>query len=86
MSKSLFVRNLSRVIPICFIVGASIEFFMCKTGFYNIVTAKEAERRADREIEEEARRQRLLKLGITPVDLSNKSNNCIDKDSSDKSF
>jgi hypothetical protein len=50
-----------------FVVGASMEFFMVKTGFYAIATKKEAERRALvlREQEErtrlrhERRRQKL---------------------------
>jgi hypothetical protein len=36
---------LIRVIPMGLIVGAGMEFFMIKTGFYDIVTKNEAERR-----------------------------------------
>ena len=38
---------LARVVPVCFVLGASMELFMIKTGFYEIVTRKEGERRAE---------------------------------------
>ncbi|CCI46203.1 unnamed protein product [Albugo candida] len=36
---------LQKLIPVCFVTGAAIELFMVKTGFYEIVTNAEAERR-----------------------------------------
>ncbi len=36
---------LSKIIPLGLVVGASMELFMIKTGFYEIVTKNEAERR-----------------------------------------
>lgn len=50
------------MIPISFLVGAGIEFFMIQTGFYGIVTRKEAERRLERAQEEENRQRRLAQL------------------------
>lgn len=55
---------LIRVVPICFVLGASMELFMIKTGFYEIVTRKEAERRADYLETEERRRNRMRDLKI----------------------
>ena len=46
--------TLLRVVPACFVVGASMEFFMVKTGFYDIVTNTEMQRR------EEAAEQRRI--------------------------
>ena len=40
-----FLNRLAIVTPIMFVLGASMELFMIKTGFYTIVTRKEAERR-----------------------------------------
>lgn len=51
--------TLKKVIPIGFVTGAAMELFMIKTGFYEIVTNKEAERRLDAYREEESRRERL---------------------------
>ena len=45
-------------------IGAGMELFMIKTGFYEIVTRKEAERRQERAQEETALRQRLAGLKI----------------------
>ncbi|GAQ84632.1 hypothetical protein KFL_001980140 [Klebsormidium nitens] len=39
-------RFQAKLAAVCFVVGASMELFMIKTGFYNKVTAIEAERRA----------------------------------------
>lgn len=41
-----------------------MELFMIKTGFYDIVTRKEAERTADRILADERRRERLQHLQI----------------------
>jgi len=56
--------DLLRVAPLCFVIGASMELFMIKTGFYSIVTRKEAERRLDRMTLENERRRRLEDLKI----------------------
>jgi hypothetical protein len=45
-------------------VGAGMELFMIKTGFYETATRKEAERRQERAQEEAALRQRLARLNI----------------------
>ena len=42
-----------------------MELFMIKTGFYDIVTRKEGERRWDREREEERKRKRMDELKVT---------------------
>ena len=55
---------LLRVVPTCFALGAGMELFMIKTGFYDIVTRKEAERRADAILEQERRQKRLQELNI----------------------
>ncbi|CAN0367883.1 unnamed protein product, partial [Phaeothamnion confervicola] len=34
-----------RLVPASVVIGGAMELFMIKTGFYEIVTAKEAERR-----------------------------------------
>ena len=30
------LRTLGKVVPVCFVLGASMELFMVKTGFYDI--------------------------------------------------
>jgi hypothetical protein len=47
MKTEVFLRRIGILAPTMFIVGASMELFMIKTGFYEIVTRKEAERRFD---------------------------------------
>jgi hypothetical protein len=44
-------QSLARIVPICFCVGAGMEFFMVQTGFYRIVTELEGKRRGEREAE-----------------------------------
>ena len=39
---------LTRLAPASAIIGASMEAFMCKTGFYDVATRKERERREAR--------------------------------------
>lgn len=56
---------LKKVIPVSFVLGAVMELFMIKTGFYDIVTRKEGERRWDREREEERKRKRMDELKVT---------------------
>lgn len=65
-------RDLSRIIPLCFIAGAGIELFMINTGFYTIVTRKEGERRLQYIQEEEEKRRRLQRLGLLPPDGTGK--------------
>jgi len=60
----MLYSQMKRVIPICFLVGASMEMFMIQTGFYEIVTRKEGERQALRLIEHEARKKKLEDMGI----------------------
>jgi len=62
-SDSLLSATL-KVVPICFTVGAAIELFMIKTGFYTIVTRKESERLTERFYQEQIQIQRLKELGI----------------------
>lgn len=50
--------------PFFFVLGASMELFMIKTGFYEIVTRKEGERRLERENEEDIMKKRLAELKI----------------------
>ena len=55
---------LKRIIPASFIVGGCMEAFMVYTGFYDIVTHKEAERR-DAMLQEQLKaKERLKKLNI----------------------
>ncbi|KAG9402521.1 hypothetical protein AC1031_007134 [Aphanomyces cochlioides] len=42
---------LVKLVPACFVVGAGMELFMVKTGFYEIVTKNEAEIRAQKKAE-----------------------------------
>lgn len=41
------LRRIAIIVPTCFLIGAGMEFTMIKSGFYEIVTRKEAERRAE---------------------------------------
>eukprot|EP00303_Exanthemachrysis_gayraliae_P007228 CAMPEP_0205998632 /NCGR_PEP_ID=MMETSP1464-20131121/352_1 /ASSEMBLY_ACC=CAM_ASM_001124 /TAXON_ID=119497 /ORGANISM="Exanthemachrysis gayraliae, Strain RCC1523" /LENGTH=78 /DNA_ID=CAMNT_0053371783 /DNA_START=17 /DNA_END=253 /DNA_ORIENTATION=+ len=43
-----FTRRLAAACGFSFILGAGMELFMIKTGFYEIVTEKEAERYVER--------------------------------------
>ncbi|KAG2771551.1 hypothetical protein JG687_00008859 [Phytophthora cactorum] len=47
---------LKKLVPLCFVTGAAMELFMVKTGFYDIVTVNEAERR---QLRDEERREYL---------------------------
>ncbi|TMW62466.1 hypothetical protein Poli38472_005084 [Pythium oligandrum] len=42
---------MKKLLPICFVTGAAMEAFMVKTGFYDIVTVSEDEKRAERAAE-----------------------------------
>ncbi len=70
-----YVKDLMRVVPICFLVGASMELFMIKTGFYSIVTRKEGERRAERMALEQQRMERLKKLNLDKYIIDETKNN-----------
>jgi hypothetical protein len=56
---------LKRVVPACFVLGGCMELFMIKTGFYDIVTRKEAERRVEALLADEKRQSRLKSLNIS---------------------
>ncbi|KAJ1424270.1 hypothetical protein B484DRAFT_331293 [Ochromonadaceae sp. CCMP2298] len=60
----LLKRELLRVVPICLVIGSSMELFMIKTGFYDIVTRKEGERRAERVALDQQRVERMKKLNV----------------------
>jgi hypothetical protein len=57
-------RELLRVIPLCLLMGSSIELFMIKTGFYDIVTRLEGERKAERLLQQREREKRMRELNI----------------------
>ena len=56
------MKVLMKIVPICFVTGASMELFMIKTGFYDIVTRKEAERRHEAELERIERKKRIASM------------------------
>jgi hypothetical protein len=58
--KSMLVK----LVPVSFVVGGFMEFFMCKTGFYEITAGLEADKRAARAEEQYRQRQRMIELGI----------------------
>jgi hypothetical protein len=49
----------TRVAPVGLAIGASMEAFMCATGFYKVATRKEAERYVERQEKEAARQVQL---------------------------
>ena len=59
------LKTLAKVVPVSFGLGMAMELFMIRTGFYDIVTRKEAERRVEQIIEEERRARRLKALDIS---------------------
>mmetsp|Transcript_12192 Transcript_12192/g.32810 ORF Transcript_12192/g.32810 Transcript_12192/m.32810 type:complete len:96 (+) Transcript_12192:78-365(+) len=59
VSRAKFIRTAALAMSACFVMGAGMEFFMIKTGFYQIVTNKEAERRHEKIVVEEERMKRL---------------------------
>ncbi len=64
---------LFKVVPACFLIGASMELFMLKTGFYDIVGRKASERLTSQREEEERIKQKMAKLNISFDDVqSNK--------------
>mmetsp|Transcript_5954 Transcript_5954/g.20522 ORF Transcript_5954/g.20522 Transcript_5954/m.20522 type:complete len:84 (+) Transcript_5954:170-421(+) len=70
--KELSLRDYkfySKLIPLCFAVGAGMEFFMVKTGFYDKVTQLEADKIAD----QDAKREAFFELIKTPGTLKKDS-------------
>jgi len=64
--KELSLRDYkfyAKLVPLCFTVGAAMEYFMIKTGFYEKVTQLEAEKMA----EQEAKREAFLQFIETPT-------------------
>lgn len=55
--RSIFIVSTSS-----FVIGASMELFMIKTGFYDIVTRKESERQLERKLEQERQSKRMEEL------------------------
>jgi hypothetical protein len=49
----------TRVVPVGLAIGASMEAFMCATGFYKVATRKEAERYVERQEKEAARQAQV---------------------------
>ena len=58
------ISILKLLVPSCFLIGASMELFMVKTGFYDIVTKKQAERNLESDEDKIRRRKRLAELNI----------------------
>lgn len=52
---SIVKKALIRIVPISFVIGATFEFIMIKTGFYDIVIAKKAQ-----EIEDQMRQEKIM--------------------------
>ena len=82
LGKHAIRRDLVRLLPACFVVGAGMELFMQKTGFYRVVTRKEGERRSEKRLEElELRSQRdrhqqgLLDAFVTHADAPTSAKN-----------
>jgi hypothetical protein len=53
----------TKIVPLGFLLGAGMETFMYFTGFWNVATKKEAERRAERKDEIAA----LARLASKPL-------------------
>jgi hypothetical protein len=58
------LRALKIIIPSTFVLGAFVEWFMIKTGFYGIVTTREAERYVMHHSDEERKLKRMKELNI----------------------
>jgi len=59
------LRDLKVIVPVCLVIGAGMEFFMVKTGFYNIAVGKASERKIEADDELLRRQQRLKELNIS---------------------
>jgi hypothetical protein len=55
-------RSILIVSTSSFVIGASMELFMIKTGFYDIVTRKESERQLERKVEQDRQSKRMEEL------------------------
>lgn len=53
-------QPLKRIVPISFVLGAAMELFMIKTGFYDTVRRKKAEERLEQFKVEESRGKALV--------------------------
>ena len=59
------VITTKRIVLVCtssFIIGASMELFMIKKGFYDIVKRKESERQHERIIEQQRQSKRMEEI------------------------
>ena len=63
------------LLPISFVIGGSVELFMIKTGFYEIVTKKHSERLQIKINEENRQIERMKELGIDINKVYNNNNN-----------
>ena len=63
------------LLRVSFVVGGSVELFMIKTGFYEIVTKKHSERLQIKMNEENRQIDRMKELGIDVKKLYNNNNN-----------
>ena len=68
-------KHLLILLPVSFVVGGSVELFMIKTGFYEIVTKKHSERLQIKMNEENRQIDRMKELGIDVKKLYNNNNN-----------
>mmetsp|Transcript_6495 Transcript_6495/g.11272 ORF Transcript_6495/g.11272 Transcript_6495/m.11272 type:complete len:82 (+) Transcript_6495:128-373(+) len=46
-------RRVPALCAFSFVMGAALEYCMCKTGFYNVTTVREGQKAANRKAEEE---------------------------------
>jgi len=63
------------LLPLSFVIGGSVELFMIKTGFYEIVTKKHSERLQIKINEENRQIERMKELGIDINKVYNNNNN-----------
>ena len=68
-------KHLLILLPVSFVIGSSVELFMIKTGFYEIVTKKHSERLQIKINEENRQIDRMKELGIDVQKLYNNNNN-----------
>ena len=66
--------HLKIIIPVGLIIGGSMELFMIKTGFYEIVTQKEANRINEKWIEQDIKRKKYLETKYK-IELELENNN-----------
>ncbi len=68
-------KHLLMLLPVSFVIGSSVELFMIKTGFYEIVTKKHSERLQITINEENRQIDRMKELGIDVQKLYNNNSN-----------